>query len=501
MFLNNLSFNKFYYTRSSHDSSFCFLKNQKLNYFKHERFLQMKHFGLEDKGSEYIIEQENKIIRTLNPEVVILPERLLEDDIFHNAVKHHHLHALSVDFMEKTPCDVHIVIDGNGNSRWYSVYRNDQWIDSGFIKNTNGSLGLGLIWSGFLCGVTAKHGMDIPGKVMGLQSYGKLNELHYEKIEKYNMNYIGDQDAFDTEGPLERIPRPFLKNENHLFAVPEDISSKEKLDILHTIHKKAGEIVLSIFEKYAKPNEHIGYSGGVAQNIIWNTMIKNRYPNLSIYPHCGDEGLVIGFAEHYRKIKNISKENFSLKNYPYSQFDQAPNEDPSIDTIHKTAKYLAEGKIVAWYQGHGEIGPRALGNRSILMDPRIPNGKNIINNVKKREIYRPFGCSVLEEYAKEYFDLNYPNPYMLYLGYTQKKELRSITHVDGTSRCQTVNSSCGYFRTLLEHFFELTRCPVLLNTSLNEAGKPIAGWIHNAENLFKSSSIDVLVVGNKIYRK
>ena len=90
---------------------------------------------------------------------------------------------------------------------------------------------------------------------------------------------------------------------------------------------------------------------------------------------------------------------------------------------------------------------------------------------------------------------------MLYLGYTQKKELRSITHVDGTSRCQTVNSSCGYFRTLLEHFFELTGCPVLLNTSLNEAGKPIAGWIHNAENLFKSSSIDVLVVGNKIYRK
>ncbi|NDD59261.1 MAG: hypothetical protein EBZ47_08465, partial [Chlamydiae bacterium] len=161
-----------------------------------------------------------------------------------------------------------------------------------------------------------------------------------------------------------------------------------------------------------------------------------------------------------------------------------------------------EGKIVAWYQGHGEIGPRALGHRSILMDPRIQNGKDIINRVKNREFYRPFGTSVLSEYAKEYFDLNFENPYMLYLGTTQKSNLQSITHVDGTCRAQTVNESFDYaFRKLLEFFHELSGCPVLLNTSLNEAGKPIAGWIDNAINLFKSTAIDVLVIGDTIYKK
>jgi carbamoyltransferase len=136
------------------------------------------------------------------------------------------------------------------------------------------------------------------------------------------------------------------------------------------------------------------------------------------------------------------------------------------------------------------------------MDPRIKNGKDIINRVKNREYYRPFGASVLQEYGKEYFDLDFENPYMLYLGTTQKDNLQAITHVDGTCRAQTVNESFDYaFRKLLEVFHELSGCPLLLNTSLNEAGKPIAGWIENAMNLFKSTDIDVLVVGNTIYKK
>ena len=183
------------------------------------------------------------------------------------------------------------------------------------------------------------------------------------------------------------------------------------------------------------------------------------------------------------------------------QEDEAPNTEPTLDTIYKTAKLLSEGKIVAWYQGHGEVGPRALGHRSILMDPRIPNGKDIINQVKNRESYRPFGASILSEYAKEYFDLDFENPYMLYLGTTQKSNLQSITHIDGTCRAQTVSPNTGVFRTLLEQFFDITGCPVLLNTSLNEAGKPIAGKIQNAMNEFTSKPIDVLVVGNDILIK
>ena len=201
----------------------------------------------------------------------------------------------------------------------------------------------------------------------------------------------------------------------------------------------------------------------------------------------------LGAMEHLR-IKN-SLPPFKVDNFPYIQSDEL-TDDPNDDTIRQTAKLLAEGKIVAYYQGNGEIGPRALGNRSILMDPRIPNGKDIINKVKNREYYRPFGASILSEYAKEYFDLDFENPYMLYVGVTQKDNLQSITHVDGTCRAQTVTS--GHFRKLLEYFYELTGCPVLLNTSLNVSGKPIAGHILDAIQEFETKDIDVLVVGNKI---
>ena len=154
---------------------------------------------------------------------------------------------------------------------------------------------------------------------------------------------------------------------------------------------------------------------------------------------------------------------------------------------------------MAWYQGNGEVGPRALGNRSILLDPRIPNGKDIINTVKNREHYRPFGASVLSEFKKEYFDLDFENPYMLYVGKCQKENLKSITHVDGTCRVQTVNT--GVFRQLLQEFHAITGCPVLLNTSLNNAGKPIASTVASAMLEFNNGLIDVFIHGDKIYEK
>ena len=156
--------------------------------------------------------------------------------------------------------------------------------------------------------------------------------------------------------------------------------------------------------------------------------------------------------------------------------------------------------MIGWYQGHGEIGPRALGNRSILMNPLIPDGKEKINKIKNRENYRPFGASVLAEFKDEYFDLEYENPYMLFVG-NSKNDSNCITHVDGTCRVQTVKDENSSFRLLLEEFYKLTECPILLNTSLNLAGKPIAGYIENAIELFETSEIDILFVGNKIRYK
>lgn len=467
--------------QTNHDASICFIKNGEIKYLKLERFYQIKHFGKKDA---HFNTYWNFFIKNLDCEFKYFRSSNIE---------HHLKHALSVDLFESKPCDVHVVIDGEGDEKWYSVYRNSVLIESGNIFATGGSIGHGLAHSASQIGITNCDSLDRPGKLMGLQSYGKLNHQWYERLQKYNHAYIGE--------PETTTITSFIKNRNHLFVVPKDATYQEKLDIVHTIHCRAGEIILDIFQKYVKPNERVGYSGGVAQNVIWNTMLKKHYPNLIIYPHSSDEGISLGVLENFRQKNNLPKSVLQLKDYPFSQFDQAPVTAPSKDTIFQVAKHLSEGKIVAWYQGHGEVGPRALGNRSILLDPRIPNGKDIINRVKNREWYRPFGGSVLEEYAKDYFDLQCLNPYMLYLGNVITNDLPAISHVDGSCRIQTVAPSNHSFRTLLEMFYELTKCPVLLNTSLNQGGKPIAGWIKNAMDEFSSKPIDIMVIGDEILKK
>tara|TARA_B000000557_G_scaffold224042_1_gene193472 strand:- start:2533 stop:3087 length:555 start_codon:yes stop_codon:yes gene_type:complete len=180
--------------------------------------------------------------------------------------------------------------------------------------------------------------------------------------------------------------------------------------------------------------------------------------------------------------------------FPYCQDDYAP-EEVTDKTIEQAAELLAQGKIVGWYQGHGEIGPRALGNRSILMDPTIKNGKDILNSrVKKREWWRPFGASVLKDKAADYFDIE-DSPYMLYNAKVKQSGLDPITHVDGTCRHQTVTyeSNPTYYK-LISAFEKKTGCPILLNTSLNIGGKPIAGTPEDAD----VSGLDALIIGNQI---
>jgi carbamoyltransferase len=173
-----------------------------------------------------------------------------------------------------------------------------------------------------------------------------------------------------------------------------------------------------------------------------------------------------------------------------------------MNYIEETAGLLSDQKVVGWFQGNGEIGPRALGNRSILMDPRNPNGKWTVNQIKKRENYRPFGASVLQEYAQDYFDMPWEDPYMLYISNVKVPNLTAITHIDGTCRIQTVNkNNNNLFRELLEKFYEITGCPILLNTSLNVAGKPLASKPDDVIEIFDTTTIDAVVIGKKIIRR
>ena len=161
---------------------------------------------------------------------------------------------------------------------------------------------------------------------------------------------------------------------------------------------------------------------------------------------------------------------------------------------------LSQGNPIGWYQGNGEIGPRALGNRSILLDPRLKDGKSLINKIKNRENYRPFGATILHEYKDDFFEID-SDPYMLFSSIVKNDSIKSITHIDNTCRVQTLKNENPIFRLLIEEFYKLTGCPVLLNTSMNSAGKPLIGTITDAKLFFETSNLNYLVIGNEILQK
>lgn len=492
-----------------HDSNISYFDGQKLHYFKSERKSQIKHHKFDNLWEWRVIIQKlwgvdyseiDEIAITIDPWKHNLPKDLqkfysptnlaVEYDYFPTSPKckvwrinHHYAHALSTWMLEDKKPDVSIVIDGFGDlDVAWTIFKDDKLIEENSVEK-HGSLGVEFADSARALGVKVEFGLDLSGKLMGLQSYGKLELDYLEYLQRFDMYSIKE-----------------LFNKDHWFKFKNDelVGQLTLLDWSRTVHQRIGEILVDFFKKYAKEDDVISYSGGVAQNVIWNTELKKHFPNLIIPPHCGDEGLTLGAIEFLRIKNNLPK--FELADFPFCQVDETTDE-VSDEVIEQTAKALANGKVVAWYQGHGEVGPRALGNRSILMNPMIPDAKTIVNKIKRREEYRPFGAVVLDEHKSKHFDLDFENPHMLYVANVKDVNLASITHVDNTCRIQTLTNENKSLRKLLEKFHEITGCPVLLNTSLNLAGKPIAAFKDNALELFNTSSLDCLVIGNRLYKK
>jgi len=487
-----------------HDSNISYFDGEKVHYLKLERLCNIKHYAYDNlwewqkdlkKIFNVNLKEIDEIAIILDPWRHNLP---LNNEEFYPAIEyeyfpfnkkvyrlnHHLAHALSCWPLQDKRPEYEIIIDGFGdeNNAW-TVIKNDKIIKRGYL-NFNGSLGQSMGTTAKNLGITSKS-YDLAGKLMGLQSYGKIDKKFLDKIN-FNMYSINELFNFDN----------YIKHKNDYL-----LANLKKLDWIRTVHNKVSDILINFFEEVTNKNydAEISYSGGVAQNVIWNTALKNKFKNLIIPPHCNDEGLSLGALEYLRIKNNLPK--FKLDNFPYIQSDESPKDNPSKETIIETAKHLKNNKIVAWYQNNGEIGPRALGNRSLLLNPLIKDGKNIINKIKKREAYRPFGASILKEYVKEYFNTEVDNLYMLYVGKTTKDNLKSITHVDGTCRFQSVDKNNQIYYTLIKEFYKITKCPLLLNTSFNINGKPIMSTIKDAKEFFYNSSIDVLIIGNKIYKK
>lgn len=487
-----------------HDCNICYFDGQAVHYHKTERTYNIKHHAYQNY-TDWIADVKllwNVDVTEID-EIAVVDNSIPMHSLFTEyslpgikckvwKVDHHYCHALSYwPVSEKQP-DIHFVIDGMGDERVLSVFRGDILLKTIYMdKETynrndwqllDNSIGHFMCRIGGWLGIDSNPDLDTAGKVMGLQSYGQIDNGYLTKIRQYGIESVNE----------------IISLENwHLYKGSQLVANLTPLDYISTVHKRLGEVICELFLDYVKVDDIIHYSGGVALNVVWNSSIKQYFPNTIITPHCADDGLSLGAMEWLRRKNNLPK--FKIENYPYIQSDEKPTTVPSNQTIKKVAKLLSEGKIIGWYQGNGEIGQRALGNRSILMSPLVENGKWKINQIKRREDFRPFGASVLKEQANNYFS-GHSDEYMLFTSKIENK-MPAITHIDGTCRVQLVDKKNSYFYQLLTEFYNNTGCPILLNTSLNLAGKPIAGTIKEAKQLLYETTIDVIIVGDEIFEK
>jgi len=501
-----------------HDANYTLYNNGRIEYIKTERVTGEKHHAHTNLWEWKIdVEKYFDIDADSLDEIAIVSdnykhgiEQSVDDpymflwDYLPNAncpvwkVDHHHAHAYSEWPIQQT--DIQFVIDGYGDKyrsddrdfvfSTASVYRNKNLEFRSVDKEKQGVVpSLGLVYdvvASQLFGLTSPHGLDNAGKFMSLQSYGNFDSEFYDK-------FLSNTDPF-PEGLLQIFDLHLWSDYKGSLEVAENT----KLDWITTVHEYMGDELVRFFNQFADKNDRISYSGGVAQNIIWNTKLKKAFPNLVVLPHCADGGLSFGALAMLCEKHDITLS--PIEQYPFCQSDWSPGK-PTQKTIDKAAHLLADGKILGWYQGHGEVGPRALGNRCILIDPSLEHGKEKINKkVKGREGFRPFSGTVLTEHRDEYFDLPFENPYMLYLS-NMKKDLPAIQHVDNTCRHQTLSDENPVYRDLIKSFYDITGIPILLNTSLNIGGKPIAGTKRDALKVFYETELDALFIGNEYYHK
>ncbi|HEY9000093.1 MAG TPA: carbamoyltransferase C-terminal domain-containing protein [Mucilaginibacter sp.] len=358
--------------------------------------------------------------------------------------------------------------------------------------------------------------MDDAGKLMGLAPYGRLNgkpSLFNLENGKIEVNY----DSINAHFINPSVGYDYFKKDFLHYA-----------DMARWVQHETEKAVLYLFKERLALNPHpnMVYTGGVALNAVTNHLLlkSGLMENLFVQPSAGDNGLTIGCAYYgwYEVLKNTKQTNgslspFSGRSYTVSEIERAISlyeADHNIklcvkqtdDVVEEAASLLADGKVIGWFNGGAEFGPRALGHRSILADPRIAGVKEHINsNIKFREDFRPFAPAVRLEDVNEYFVYGWESPYMILVDKIKsewKQQLAGVVHQDKTSRVQTVTPEWNQaFYDLITKFKEKTSIGVLLNTSLNKRGMPIVETPLQAIELFFSGAMDVLVIDNFMIRK
>ncbi len=368
-------------------------------------------------------------------------------------------------------------------------------------------------------------------KLMGLSAYGEPK--YYDLIIKELLD-VKDDGSFQLNMKYFAFPYDKVminQKFQHLFGLQvrkEDSEfNQQHFDIAASTQLVLEDILLKmvnyIYEKTHQKNLCLG--GGVALNGVANSRILKEGPFTQIFipPSPGDAGSAVGCAlyayySHFKKEWIPQKDEVNVSNNVYIGPHYSNDEIKTFldsknihydflereELLKKTAKLIESQNVVGWYQGRMEWGPRALGNRSILADPRNPKMKDILNEkIKHRESFRPFAPSILEEYAFEYFDLEVTSPYMLLVANVKKPDvIPAITHVDGTGRLQTVSKKSNpLYYDLISEFHKLTGVPVLVNTSMNVRGEPIVNTPEQAYAMLLKTEMDYQVMGNYLIKR
>ena len=394
-------------------------------------------------------------------------DHLIVDDMYF--VDHHQSHAtyafINSDFDKS---DI-LAIDGLGYKfRCVFIDKDENIID------LTKELPLGWLWNR-MSRVTG-FGSLCASKLMGLAAYGKYNQYYYDVFETMITGEIKEKNI-----DVHNLINLDYGKENLAFTLQKFTMDKIK------------EYIYPL-----KTCENLCIAGGVAYNGYMNEEFTKHYKNVFVPPAVGDEGQSLGVYQHADYVLNKNKHK--TKTYGGKEYDFVGDE--KLTSYKPVAQAIADGKIVGWFQGKSESGNRALGNRSILADPRNPDIKDIINNtIKMREDFRPFAPAVLEEHYKEYFDTRLPSPYMSRICKVKTDKVPGITHVDGTARIQTVSKTDNEkFYNIINEFYKITGIPMLLNTSFN-CQEPIVETPHHAVRTFKRTALDILVVNDCVVRK
>jgi carbamoyltransferase len=518
-----------------HDGSACIVKDGKLiTAISAERITRVKKFyGVTENVLQYIFDAANITLNDIDAIALsdyddgiaknILESVYLDGELIKNTygkyndnfirkasgyllgketpvyiVAHHLAHCSSVFYTSNFQNAYCFSMDSSyGSTLTNSViaFANNNKIE--IINHPNMMIGVG--YAEFTQKLNLGNPIYKAGSTMGLASYGIPHEDIKKNIKQYvEESYFNNRDAYYLD--YYRTLWKKLAGQEESLRGPD---TPKGMMLAASIQYLFEHCVLDVVNKFiGDKTDNLCLSGGSFLNCNANSFIKqNTHYNIAHFPACGDDGVSVGSALYVaHHVENEPRHTYAPQDICYLGKKYEPEECD----YHHVAKKISEGKIVAWFMGSSEYGPRALGHRSILADPRNFHNREILNFVvKNREWFRPFAPAILEEKCSEWFEFDDVSPFMLYTAKVVKPDqIPAVTHIDGTARMQTVNEDTNpAFYKLINEFEKITGVPILINTSLNGNGEPILESEQDAINFLESSNIDILVLNGKIIYK